>query len=91
MGDGLATINMARKLGAAAPLTVMGSWVPILHNVPWAEAYLHNKWHLDPSNRLATIHQRFTDGRPETRLLCSFNRVTTCTVVLIQGRHLQGR
>jgi len=23
-----------------------------------AEAYLHAKFHLDPSNRLATIHQR---------------------------------
>jgi len=24
-----------------------------------AEAYLHSKFHLDPSNRLATIHQRY--------------------------------
>jgi len=24
-----------------------------------AEAYLHAKLHLDPSNRLATIHQRY--------------------------------
>jgi len=23
--------------------------------VAWAEAYLHTKWHLDPSSRLATI------------------------------------
>jgi len=23
--------------------------------VAWAEAYLFTKWHLDPSNRLATI------------------------------------
>jgi len=23
-----------------------------------AEAYLHAKFHLDPSNRLATVHQR---------------------------------
>jgi len=35
-----------------------GSWVPILHNVAGAEAYLGAKFHLDPSNRLATIHQR---------------------------------
>jgi len=27
--------------------------------VAWAEAYLHAKFHLDPSNRLATIHQRY--------------------------------
>jgi len=24
-------------------------------------AYLHIKWHLDPSNRFATVHQRHTD------------------------------
>jgi len=28
------------------------------NNVAWAEAYLHTKWHLDPFNCLATIHQR---------------------------------
>ena len=32
-----------------------GSWVTIKHNVTWAEAYLHTKWHRDPSSRLATI------------------------------------
>ena len=26
---------------------------------PWAEAYLHAKFHLDPSNRLATVHERY--------------------------------
>jgi len=25
------------------------------NTVAWAEAYLHNKWHLDASSRLATI------------------------------------
>jgi len=29
------------------------------NNVAWAEAYLHAKFHLDPSNRLATIHKRY--------------------------------
>jgi len=24
-----------------------GVWVPIEHKVPWAEAYLHTKWHRD--------------------------------------------
>ena len=33
----------------------LGSWVPIKHKVAWAEAYLHTKWHLDASSRLATI------------------------------------
>jgi len=31
-----------------------GSWVPIERKVAWAEAYLHTKWHLSPSSRLAT-------------------------------------
>jgi len=26
--------------------------------VAWAEAYLHAKFHLDPSSRLVTLHQR---------------------------------
>jgi len=34
------------------------SWVPIYHNVAWAEAYLHAKFHFGPSNRLAIMHQR---------------------------------
>jgi len=42
----------------SVPLWGRGSWVPIQHNVAWAETYLHAKLHLDPSNRLATVHQR---------------------------------
>ena len=50
------------------PLSVgRGSWVPIKHNVAWAEAYLRTKWHLDPSNRLATIHQRYRQTDRQTR------------------------
>jgi len=30
-------------------------WVPIQHNVAWAEAYLRTQWHLDACSRLATI------------------------------------
>ena len=33
-----------------------GSWVPIKNKVAWAEAYLHTKWHLSPSSRLATTN-----------------------------------
>jgi len=29
---------------------------PHLTKVPWAEAYLHAKYHLDPSSRLATVN-----------------------------------
>jgi len=55
MGDRLATIGMGRKWGGAA----VGGWVPTgsPFNTVWpgrAEAYLFAKWHLDPSNRLAT-------------------------------------
>jgi len=45
------------KVAAAVPISVC--WVPIVHNVAWTEAYLRTKWHLDPANRLATIHQRY--------------------------------
>ena len=38
------------------PLFVAGSWVPIQHNVAWAEAYLRTKWYPDSSSSLATIH-----------------------------------
>jgi len=40
-----------------------GSWVPIQHNVAGAEAYLHARFYLDPSKRLATIHQRYRQDR----------------------------
>ena len=53
MGDRLATIDMGRKVGAAVPL--LGRELDHhLTQCAWAEAYLHSKWHLDPSNRLAT-------------------------------------
>jgi len=55
-------------LGEGSWVPIRGSWVPIQHNAAGAEAYLRTKWHLDasstlatidPSNRLATIHQRY--------------------------------
>ena len=36
-----------------------GELGPHLTQCGQAEAYLHVKFHLDPSNRLATIHQRY--------------------------------
>jgi len=33
----------------------------------WAEVYLHTKWHLDPSSRLAT-----TDMGRKVEVLCLF-------------------
>ena len=47
----------AENYGVTVPLSV-GDWLPIQHNVACAEAYLRTKWHLDPSNHLATIRQR---------------------------------
>jgi len=32
-----------------------GELGPIEHKVVWAKAYLHTKWHLSPSSRLATM------------------------------------
>jgi len=51
------------------PFGGRGSWVPISHNVARAEAYLLAKFRLDPSNRLATVHERHrqtdrTDRQP---------------------------
>ena len=45
----------------AVPLSGRGAGSPIFikHNLTRDEAYLHVKFHLDPSNRLATIHQRY--------------------------------
>jgi len=45
-----------------------GSWVPIYHNVVWAEAYLRTKWNLDPSSRLVTIDM----SQKVVGLLCHF-------------------
>jgi len=57
---------MGQKLGvgACAPFGE-GELGPILHNVARAEAYLHAKFHLDPSNRLVTIHKRYRQYRTE--------------------------
>ena len=48
---------MGRKLGAV-PIWGGGAGSPY-HNVPRAEVYVHAKFHLDPSNRLATVQQRY--------------------------------
>ena len=46
---------MGRKEGLLCPFS-WGSWVPVYHNVAWAEIYFRTKWHLHPSSRLATIN-----------------------------------
>ena len=59
-----------------------GSWVPIytMSNVAWAEAYLRTKWHLDPSNRLATIHPTSQTGQAERQRSDSIGRTVLQTV-----------
>jgi len=52
----LARTVKGRKLGAVPLLGELGPQ----HNVAGAaEPYLHAKFHFDPSNRLATMHQRY--------------------------------
>jgi len=35
--------------GWVCPFFSGASWVPIVHKLAWAAAYLHTKWHLSPS------------------------------------------
>jgi len=44
------------KNWGAVPLWGRGSCISIWHNMARADAYLRAKFHLDPCNRLATIH-----------------------------------
>ena len=50
---------MDRKLGAV-PLLGRAAGFPS-NNVAKAEAYVLAKFHLDPSSRLAAIHQRYRE------------------------------
>ena len=45
-----------------------------------AEAYPHTKFHLDPSNRLATIHQRYRQDRQTGQRSDSIERTVLQTV-----------
>jgi len=50
------------------PLPVVGAGSPP-NSIAWAKAYLSTKWHLDPSNRLATLDMAWKVG---WGLLCPF-------------------
>ena len=56
MGRGLRPFG---GVGAESPSNTMC-------DVARTEAYLHAKFHLDPSNRLATVHQRLTQTERQT-------------------------
>jgi len=43
-----------RGVGASLPIS-RWSWVPVYHNVAWAEVYFRTKWCLHPYNRSVTI------------------------------------
>jgi len=68
----LATTDMGRKFGAV-PLWGRESWVSIYNNMARVEVYLRIKFHFDPSNRLATIHQRYrqTDRQTDRQTMVS--------------------
>jgi len=59
----LAIMDVGRKLGGRL-CRFWRELGPHLHNV--AGAYLHATFHLDPSSRLATIHQRHRQDRQTT-------------------------
>jgi len=60
MGGRLVTVDVTRKVGVCCvPFRGGGELGPYLTQCRLAEAYLRTKWHPDPSNRLATIHQRY--------------------------------
>jgi len=62
-----AEFQLSRKLGAVPHFRGEGPAGSPSNSVVWAgEAYFHAKWHLDPSNRLATIHYRHRQDRQIT-------------------------
>ena len=79
IGDRLATIDMGRKLGVV-PLFGRGSWVIIQHKIARAEAYLRAKFHLDPSNRLATVHERHKKDYERVFIRCGESFVMNVTL-----------
>jgi len=51
-------IEYGKPLPLPLPVSLWGGGAGSPYNVAGAQAYLRAKFHLDPSNRLATIHQR---------------------------------
>jgi len=70
---------MGQKLGVC-PFRE-GELGPHLNNVSGAEAYLHVKFNLDPSNRLATVNQRYRQtGQTDIQRTGSIGRTVLQTV-----------
>jgi len=71
---------MGRKLGGCAPLGE-GELDPHLTQCGQAEAYLRAKFHLDQSNRLATVHERHRQtGQTDRQRSDSIGRTVLQTV-----------
>ena len=69
------------KIGWGAVPFFLRELGPIEHKVAWAEASLHTKLHLDPSNRLATVHQRYREtGRQDRQRSVIIGRTVLQTV-----------
>ena len=56
---------MGRKFGAGYAPLEEGELGSHLTQRGQGWAYLHAKFHLDPSNRLATVHQRYRQARTD--------------------------
>jgi len=70
MGDRLTTIDIGRKLGEGCAPYGGGKLDPHVTQSD-LDGSIHTKWHLDPSNRLATIHQRHRQADMQYRLILS--------------------
>ena len=59
-------MHMGRKKrgGATVPLS-RAAGTPSKYNVAWTEVYFRTKWRLQPSSRLATVHQRHRQDRTD--------------------------
>jgi len=53
---------VGQKVGGVLCPFPRRSWVPIQHNVAWAEAYLHTKRYPDPSSHLVTLDMGWKVG-----------------------------
>jgi len=74
---------MGRKLGAVRLLGEGSCMGPHLTQCGQAEAFPNAKFHLDPSTRFATIHQRYrqtVQGRTDRQWFDSIGRTVLQTV-----------
>ena len=87
---------MGRKLGGGlCPFRGGGARSPP-NSVARAEAYLHAKFHLDPANHLATVHERHRQDRTDRQrtdnikwfILCYGTVVLSCLCCLCDVRVL---